>query len=177
MLIGMLAAAVLATAQTASGRPAGTQAVPNRPRVETKACPDGSVVLKTDTCIQMPDHRFLHSRRPANMILSSRWHCPNQKTSFEAAIRITERPFVDDQGNKLSNYAFDVELVSARMSGRQVAERTMGKIREALKQFNTISLFQGRCLFTPRRIWMPTLWIQGFGLGDGKPTRVEIELH
>jgi len=160
VLSAWILAALVATTQSASGS-------------ANKTCPDGSVILEKDHCLELPDHRTQFSLPPPVLTLTTEWSCGKSGKPSEAKVRITDKTFINERGERILKRLFEVGLLSLRIKGTKASEAKHRKVRDALRSFDQVTILQGRCLQA-----QPTLFIRGFEW-DGlrmKDKRAEIEL-
>lgn len=139
----------------------------------TKTCPDGSVVLPSDQCVAVPDHRTQFSLPPPDMTLTTEWSCGKPGMPSEAKVRITDKPIVSEHGEQLWKTIFDIKLLSLHIGGGPASIEDLQRVKEALGSFDQISILQGKCFQA-----QPALLIKGFKWDGQKhhEQSVQIEL-
>lgn len=161
-------------AALASNQAAAEPTVPAKPAIKT--CPDGAVILASDRCPVLPDHRYQWTYAARDMTLTTAWTCGDRQPVSEAIIRVTDKG-VNEQGEPVRGSAFAIELVSLRVSGRAAPVELLAKVRAALKPFNSIGYLHGRCLAIQSGGTESVLSFQGFGLNKRDSRHVEVSLR
>jgi hypothetical protein len=132
--------ALLLWGAAAAGQPA---TIPTTPK--TKQCPDGSVVLATQSCIVYPDHRFLLTHEPARREIIERWWCGKSDQPHEVAISVELRQ--PDAGNNKPYYVS--RLTNLSVNGRKPSARLLQEVGARVKEMGQLVRVGTRCLSTP----------------------------
>lgn len=168
-MVSLYIIAAVIAAQDAGAVPA--------PRPAIKTCPDRSVILATQECAILPDHRYQFTHNFEVQNLTTEWWCRGDRRPSEARIRIGERPYRNASGQSVSGHVFTVELLSLRVKGKTPSTATLRRARQKLAPLNMIGHVAGRCLNKQGGGTQPVLWIEGFKLDGREPHKLEIELE
>ena len=172
-MLSMVVLAAMAVAQDGRATSVEKTGLP-----EIKFCSQGDVALVDGQCApRLSDHRYAWSVKPQETLLTTEWRCEGAEEPSKATVRITEEHFVNERGQPVRNYAFDVDLVSVRVEGMPASKATIERVREVLEPLNTISIFAGRCRYAGSSVEEPLLAIFGFALGERERKEAEVRLR
>lgn len=141
-----------------------------------KQCADGARILVAETCLQMPDHRYLLHHEPRRQIVSAEWWCQGAQSPTSVRFSV-EASDTRDPAGKITGLRYSVLLHSLRVSGRAASALQLSRVRQSLKTFYNIGVVHGRCLNTRAGRTVPVLTFEGYNLGIIAPQRVELELR
>ncbi|HEY0628996.1 MAG TPA: hypothetical protein VGD23_06675 [Sphingomicrobium sp.] len=152
---------------------AGLQALGNSPRVEPglKHCRNGSVVTSNDTCLELPDHRYVSTHEPRRRERAQRWWCGRSAQPSFASITIEQRQSRAAQGSM----GYDYRVNSLMVDGRPATAPLMRTVRERLLASNSVYDIAGRCLFVRPGAAVPVLVL--LTSENGKQRSIEIPLR
>ena len=163
-------------AMSASQIPTGSEIGQTDLPPGVKRCADGARILVAETCLQMPDHRYLLHHEPNRQIVSAEWWCQGEPspTSVRFSVEVID---TRDTAGKITGLGYSVSLFSLRVSGRAASTSQLSRVRQSLPTFYNIGVVHGRCLHTPAGRTVPVLTFEGYTQGIRAPQRVELELR
>ena len=145
-----------------------------RPPPGVKVCPDGSRILVTDNCPQMPDHRYEFTHEAKARVKTIEWWCRGDRRPSVARIRIVQHQPRDASGRPIIPIK-TMELMSLRVKGGVPATSTSQQLTVALASLSEADL-DGRCLNRRSGAIQSVLTIRGYRDGRGDPVNIDIEL-
>ena len=160
----MIAALLLLAA--AAGQPNATQAASPK----TKQCPDRSVVLATEQCIEYPNHRYLLTHEPWRREFTERWWCGRSERPIEA--RIVSAPTLSEGGR--DSRAPGSRLTYLFIQGQKPSARLLQEVRSKVAGLGKVANVSSRCLDTPKH---GTIGVLILTAGRRPYGRLEIELR
>ena len=163
MVTAYFLAAIAAQASSPQARPA------------TKTCPDKSIILASQTCVQMPDHRYLMNHEPEMKVRTIEWWCRGDKRPSLARLRIRQHQNRDASGRAIAPTK-TVELITLKVKGGPPSASTVRRLRATLVSLSDADL-GGRCLNRRSGGIQSVLTIRGYQSGRRDPQFLEIELE
>lgn len=141
-----------------------------------KTCPDGSVLRATDTCMGMPDHRYLMTHEPETHVHTSEWWCRGDKRPSLARFRIRQHQHRHASGRSIAPTR-TIELVTLKVKGKPPSASTIRLVREKLAPLDYVGDLQGRCLNRRGSGIQSVLTMRGYQAGRRDPHNLEVELE
>lgn len=148
---------------------------PATPRPDVKRCPDGSTILASQTCVELPDHRYMMNHEPEMKVRTIEWWCRGDKRPSLARLRIRQHQNRDASGRAIASTK-TVELITLKVKGGPPSALTVRRLRETLVLLSDADL-GGRCLNRKSGGIQSVLTIRGYQSGRRDPQFLDIELE